>query len=110
MVEALEADLLAAGGNHAAAAAHYRDAMKRFPLQPSASPTGWQTNSSRQVDLRRADMLRKDIVSAPDDHRCWGLLARPSSPRQSRRAASGSAEVYRLQGKPARGGRTARTL
>lgn len=44
-------------------------------------------------------MLRKDIVSAPDDYRRWGLLAKAELARGSRAGRHrAQAEVYRLQG------------
>ena len=99
MVEALEAELLAAGGDHAAAAAHYRDAMKRFPLsRPLAYGLADELIAAGRP-AEAADMLRKDIVSAPDDHRRWGLLAKAELARGSRAGRHrAQAEVYRLQG------------
>ena len=100
----------AAGGNHAAAAAHYRDAIKRYPLsRPLAYGLADELIAAGRP-AEAADMLRKDIVSAPDDHRRWGsLLASRASPAAVARGGIGSGRGLSSAGKPARGGRTART-
>ncbi len=99
MVDALDAELLAASGDHAAAAARYREGLKRHPLSRSLAYGMADELIAAGQAAAASDLLRKDIVSAPDDYRLWSLLGKAELARGSRAGRHrAQAEVYRLQG------------
>lgn len=99
MVDALDAELLSAAGEHAAAARRYREGLARYPLSRSLDYGLADELISAGQATEATDLLRKDIVSAPDDFRLWGLLGKAELARGSRAGRHrAQAEVYRLQG------------